>query len=84
METVGPGGSPDENGETTIDAMVMDGVITFHLFLQLLFLFFYFLMSTYMQPNDKSASVLVRKCIGDNGGWSCCCHEVCQRWHQSC
>ncbi|XP_023552142.1 probable isoaspartyl peptidase/L-asparaginase 3 [Cucurbita pepo subsp. pepo] len=24
--TVGPGGSPDENGETTIDAMVMDGV----------------------------------------------------------
>ena len=23
--TVGPGGSPDENGETTIDAMVMDG-----------------------------------------------------------
>ncbi|XP_050943250.1 probable isoaspartyl peptidase/L-asparaginase 3 isoform X5 [Cucumis melo] len=23
---VGPGGSPDENGETTIDAMVMDGV----------------------------------------------------------
>lgn len=26
---VGPGGSPDENGETTIDAMVMNGVITF-------------------------------------------------------
>ncbi|XP_015067541.1 probable isoaspartyl peptidase/L-asparaginase 3 isoform X2 [Solanum pennellii] len=24
--TVGPGGSPDENGETTLDAMVMDGV----------------------------------------------------------
>ncbi|XP_042055724.1 probable isoaspartyl peptidase/L-asparaginase 3 [Salvia splendens] len=24
--TVGPGGSPDENGETTIDAMVMNGV----------------------------------------------------------
>ncbi|KAI9081380.1 hypothetical protein K1719_036643 [Acacia pycnantha] len=24
--TVGPGGSPDENGETTIDAMVMDGL----------------------------------------------------------
>ncbi|CAI9091992.1 OLC1v1027119C1 [Oldenlandia corymbosa var. corymbosa] len=24
--TVGPGGSPDENGETTIDAMIMDGV----------------------------------------------------------
>ncbi|KAF5454460.1 hypothetical protein F2P56_024123 [Juglans regia] len=24
--TVGPGGSPDENGETTIDALVMDGV----------------------------------------------------------
>ncbi|XLR28662.1 hypothetical protein HN51_041994 [Arachis hypogaea] len=23
--TVGPGGSPDENGETTIDALVMDG-----------------------------------------------------------
>lgn len=23
--TVGPGGSPDENGETTLDAMVMDG-----------------------------------------------------------
>lgn len=23
---VGPGGSPDENGETTIDALVMDGV----------------------------------------------------------
>jgi hypothetical protein len=26
--SVGPGGSPDENGETTIDAMVMNGVIT--------------------------------------------------------
>ncbi|XP_061995716.1 probable isoaspartyl peptidase/L-asparaginase 3 isoform X3 [Rosa rugosa] len=25
--TVGPGGSPDENGETTIDALVMDGDI---------------------------------------------------------
>lgn len=25
---VGPGGSPDENGETTIDALVMDGVPT--------------------------------------------------------
>ena len=25
---VGPGGSPDENGETTIDALVMDGVTT--------------------------------------------------------
>lgn len=24
--TVGPGGSPDENGETTLDALVMDGV----------------------------------------------------------
>ncbi|XP_021905728.1 probable isoaspartyl peptidase/L-asparaginase 3 isoform X2 [Carica papaya] len=24
--TVGPGGSPDENGETTIDALVMDGM----------------------------------------------------------
>ncbi|KAJ1406761.1 Peptidase T2, asparaginase 2 [Sesbania bispinosa] len=24
--TVGPGGSPDENGETTMDALVMDGV----------------------------------------------------------
>ncbi|KAH1248224.1 putative isoaspartyl peptidase/L-asparaginase 3 [Glycine max] len=24
--TVGPGGSPDENGETTIDALIMDGV----------------------------------------------------------
>ncbi|KAG6429248.1 hypothetical protein SASPL_107293 [Salvia splendens] len=26
LRTVGPGGSPDENGETTIDAMVMNGV----------------------------------------------------------
>ena len=26
--TVGPGGSPDENGETTMDALVMDGVTT--------------------------------------------------------
>lgn len=25
--TVGPGGSPDENGETTMDALVMDGEI---------------------------------------------------------
>lgn len=31
--SVGPGGSPDENGETTLDAMVMDGVIIFCLFL---------------------------------------------------
>lgn len=43
--TVGPGGSPDENGETTIDAMVMNGIY-----------------------------------LGHNGGWSCCCHEVCERW----
>lgn len=27
MWTVGPGGSPDENGETTLDALVMNGVI---------------------------------------------------------
>lgn len=26
LQTVGPGGSPDENGETTIDAMIMNGV----------------------------------------------------------
>lgn len=25
--TVGPGGSPDENGETTLDALVMDGAL---------------------------------------------------------
>ncbi|MQM10667.1 hypothetical protein Taro_043562 [Colocasia esculenta] len=25
LETVGPGGSPDENGETTIDALIMNG-----------------------------------------------------------
>lgn len=31
--TVGPGGSPDENGETTIDALVMDGVSSTHIFL---------------------------------------------------
>jgi len=24
--TVGPGGSPDENGETTLDALIMNGV----------------------------------------------------------
>jgi len=29
-ETVGPGGSPDENGETTIGALVIDGVTTTH------------------------------------------------------
>lgn len=27
MLIVGPGGSPNENGETMIDALVMDGVI---------------------------------------------------------
>lgn len=25
--TVGYGGSPDENGETTLDAMIMDGLV---------------------------------------------------------
>ena len=25
--TVGWGGSPDENGETTLDAMIMDGLV---------------------------------------------------------
>lgn len=29
---VGPGGSPDENGETMIDALVMDGVIIINIF----------------------------------------------------
>ena len=24
---VGPGGSPDENGETTLDALIMNGVM---------------------------------------------------------
>lgn len=39
--TVGPGGSPDENGETTIDALLMNGVfnivssLSFVLFLSL-------------------------------------------------
>ena len=28
--TVGYGGSPDENGETTLDAMVMDGLAFIH------------------------------------------------------
>lgn len=27
--TVGYGGSPDENGETTLDAMIMDGQVSF-------------------------------------------------------
>lgn len=26
---MGPGGSPDENGETTLDALIMNGVIKF-------------------------------------------------------
>jgi len=26
LHTVGPGGSPDENGETTLDALIMNGV----------------------------------------------------------
>jgi hypothetical protein len=26
---VGPGGSPDENGETTLDALIMNGVMKF-------------------------------------------------------
>lgn len=29
--TVGYGGSPDENGETTLDAMIMDGCVTAYL-----------------------------------------------------
>lgn len=28
--TVGPGGSPDENGETTIDALIMNGTCIGH------------------------------------------------------
>lgn len=40
--TVGPGGSPDENGESTLDALIMNGTF-----------------------------------VGDNGGWSCWCNEVC-------
>lgn len=32
LRTVGPGGSPNENGETTIDALVMDGVSTILVF----------------------------------------------------
>jgi hypothetical protein len=36
---VGPGGSPDENGETTIDALIMNGVNTILLFRSLIFLF---------------------------------------------
>jgi hypothetical protein len=26
FSSVGPGGSPDENGETTLDALIMNGV----------------------------------------------------------
>jgi hypothetical protein len=26
LHTVGPGGNPDENGETTLDALIMNGV----------------------------------------------------------
>jgi isoaspartyl peptidase/L-asparaginase-like protein (Ntn-hydrolase superfamily) len=26
LHTVGPGGDPDENGETTLDALIMNGV----------------------------------------------------------
>ena len=36
---MGPGGSPDENGETTIDALIMNGVNTILFFLSLIFLF---------------------------------------------
>ena len=36
---MGPGGSPDENGETTIDALIMNGVNTIPLSLLLILLF---------------------------------------------
>lgn len=36
--TVGPGGSPDENGETTLDALVMDGVTMNHLYIMSCFI----------------------------------------------
>lgn len=35
---VGPGGSPDENGESTIDALIMNGVTTHDIALTILFL----------------------------------------------
>lgn len=39
--TVGYGGSPDENGETTLDALVIDGLIN-NLLLPMLFFLFLF------------------------------------------
>lgn len=39
--TVGYGGSPDENGETTLDALVIDGLINNLLLLILFFLFLF-------------------------------------------
>lgn len=46
--TVGYGGSPDENGETTLDALVIDGLI--HNLL-LLILFFYFYSTSVLANN---------------------------------
>lgn len=43
--TVGPGGSPDENGETTIDALVMNGVTILLIFLSSTLLFLLLLES---------------------------------------
>lgn len=36
--TVGYGGSPNENGETTLDALIIDGFVNIHIFFKFKFL----------------------------------------------
>ena len=52
---MGPGGSPDENGETTIDALVMNGVNTGRVFLS-----FDIVFALLTSKDDDSLSILPR------------------------
>lgn len=91
--TVGPGGSPDENGETTIDALVMDGVPI----CSLAFAFAYCCCccccglvavvataATTLAFMFNWSNICLRTLVENNGGRCCCCYEICERWHQSC
>lgn len=74
-KTVGPGGSPDENGETTIDALVMNGVM--HMFeCADVMVVFLIQMRRLNAPNFCS-----RMSADHNGGRGSRRYEVCEGWH---
>nr|BAK03507.1 predicted protein [Hordeum vulgare subsp. vulgare] len=73
--TVGPGGSPDEDGETTLDALIMNGVKAVLPTQATVYAVVYVVA---FMVDVIEHSFCLRKLAENNGNRCCGCHEICE------